>query len=101
MKRVLTTILSAALMVGSIGSLLPNSTLAASIGSSGSFKKVEHATKGQAKIVKRGNRTYLELSEDFSTSSDGPDLKVILYSAERIPQNINLFENSGNTRKKN
>ena len=88
MKRVLTTILSAVLMVGSIESLLPMTTLAASIGSSGTFKKVEHVTKGQAQIVKEGNRTYLELSKDFSTSSDGPDLKVILYSADRIPENI-------------
>ena len=88
MKRLLTTILSAALMVGSIESLLANGTLAASIGSSGSFKKVEQVTKGQAKIVKEGNRIYLELSKDFSTSSNGPDLKVILYSAERIPLNI-------------
>ena len=88
MKQVLTTIVSTALMFGMMQSLSPIATLAASIGSSGSFKKVEQVTKGQAQIVKEGNRTYLELSKDFSTSSNGPDLKVILYTADRIPLNI-------------
>jgi hypothetical protein len=88
MKRVLTTILSAALMVGSIEHLSPIASLAASIGSAGNFQKVEQVTQGQAQIVREGNRTYLELSNDFSTSSDGPDLKVILYTADRIPLNI-------------
>jgi Electron transfer DM13 len=88
MKLVLKTIVSAALMASLIQSLSPIAALAASIGSSGNFKKVEQITKGQAQIVKEGNQTYLELSKDFSTSSDGPDLKVILYSADRIPLNI-------------
>jgi hypothetical protein len=86
MKRLV--MLSAAFITSFTAVAPTNMAMAASIGSRGTFSTVEKATSGKAKIIRKGNVNYLELSADFRTSKDGPDLKVILFDANRIPLNI-------------
>ncbi|NQV10188.1 MAG: DM13 domain-containing protein [Cyanobacteria bacterium] len=46
---------------------------------SGSFVSGEHPTKGAAQLVKENNKYRLDLNQDFSTSTSGPDLVVVLH----------------------
>ncbi|APD49373.1 hypothetical protein BM449_05995 [Synechococcus sp. SynAce01] len=46
---------------------------------SGDFVSGEHPTKGSAQLVKENNQHRLELDQDFSTSTSGPDLVVVLH----------------------
>jgi hypothetical protein len=59
---------------------------------SGSFMAGEKPTKGMAKIVTEEGQKYLELDSAFSTSDQGPDLHVLLDTAEQPPQ---TYENMG------
>jgi hypothetical protein len=59
---------------------------------SGSFMAGEKPTTGMARIVKEGGHNYLELDAAFSTSNQGPDLHVLLDTAEKPPQK---YENMG------
>ena len=55
---------------------------------SGIFVKAEHPTNGTAQIVTRDGKQVLELDQAFETSSQGPDLYVILYRTEAPPASI-------------
>jgi hypothetical protein len=57
---------------------------------SGSFMAGEKPTTGMARIVSEGGHNYLELDAAFSTSDQGPDLHVLLDTAEKPPQ---MYEN--------
>ncbi|WP_353672199.1 DM13 domain-containing protein [Synechocystis sp. LKSZ1] len=87
MKPIKSFVFSSLLML-SAGVILPIPSIAASIGSQGSFMQVEKPTSGTAKIVKEGNKTYVELGPDFKTSTDGPDLKVILAKPSKLPVHL-------------
>ncbi len=54
---------------------------------SGGFVKVEKSVTGNVSIVEENGKRYLELSEDFQTAS-GPDLKVILHTADAVDLKI-------------
>ncbi|HEY9624868.1 MAG TPA: DM13 domain-containing protein [Crinalium sp.] len=58
----------------------------------GTFMAGEAPTTGTARIVTEGGHRYLELDSAFSTSNQGPDLHVLLDSAERPPQ---AYQNLG------
>ncbi len=60
---------------------------------SGQFVAAEKPTKGSARIVNEGGQRYLELDANFSTSTDGPDLHVLLDSQAKPPKS---YENLGN-----
>lgn len=55
---------------------------------SGTFVKAEHPTTGTAQIVTRDGKQIVELDQAFETSSQGPDLYVILYRTEAPPAAI-------------
>jgi hypothetical protein len=60
----------------------------------GTFVAGEAPTTGTAKIVTEGGHRYLELDAAFSTSTQGPDLHVLLDPTARPPQ---AYENQGST----
>ncbi|NUN67167.1 DM13 domain-containing protein (plasmid) [Pseudanabaena biceps] len=88
MKRIISTILSTVLISSAVVIAPITSALAANVGSTGSFSKVEKATTGKATIVHDGGRNYVELSADFETSKDGPDLKVVLSPENIVPLHL-------------
>jgi Electron transfer DM13 len=51
---------------------------------SGTFVRGEQSTRGGAKIVTENGRSFLELDSAFKTSSQGPDLVVILHRSSNI-----------------
>ncbi|PZV15667.1 MAG: hypothetical protein DCF20_09790 [Pseudanabaena sp.] len=88
MKRIISTILSTVL-ISSVVAIAPiTRALAANVGSTGSFSKVEKATTGKATIVQDGGHNYVELNADFETSKDGPDLKVVLSRENAVPLHL-------------
>jgi Electron transfer DM13 len=60
----------------------------------GMFVAGEAPTTGTAKIVTEGGHRYLELDAAFSTSSQGPDLHVLLEPTAQPPQ---TYSNQGST----
>lgn len=60
----------------------------------GTFVAGEAPTTGTAKIVTEGGHRYLELDAAFSTSSQGPDLHVLLEPTAQPPQ---TYSNQGST----
>ncbi|MGD1912166.1 MAG: DM13 domain-containing protein [Rivularia sp. (in: cyanobacteria)] len=62
-------------------------TKAESIVASGNFVKQEKATRGKAKIVNINGKRYLEFDKAFSTS-EGPDVKIILHRNSSVPLNV-------------
>jgi hypothetical protein len=61
----------------------PATAQAAKVLTSGTFVDGEHATKGTARIVQKGNERILELDRAFKTST-GPDLVVILHKSPDV-----------------
>ncbi len=61
---------------------------ATSIGSTGHFSTLHKVTTGTATLIQQENRTYIEFSPDFTTGSDCPDLKVILYRESTLPLHV-------------
>jgi hypothetical protein len=57
--------------------------LAATI-KSGQFVRAEQATRGGASIVTKNGRSFLRLDSAFKTSSQGPDLVVILHRSRNV-----------------
>lgn len=57
--------------------------LAATI-KSGQFVRAEQATRGGASIVTKNGRSFLQLDSAFKTSSQGPDLVVILHRSRNV-----------------
>ncbi|MCL1470237.1 DM13 domain-containing protein [Argonema antarcticum] len=53
---------------------------------SGTFVAAEKPTTGTARIVRENGRRYLELDGAFRTSDQGPDLHVLLETADKPPQ---------------
>lgn len=51
----------------------------------GNFVAAEHATQGNARIISVKGKRYVEFDKAFK-SEQGPDLHVILYSAETVPK---------------
>lgn len=51
---------------------------------SGRFVEGEHPTNGAVRIVKRSNQRILRLDSDFSTSTSGPDLFVVLHRSPDV-----------------
>jgi hypothetical protein len=51
---------------------------------SGTFVRGEHPTRGGAKIVTKNGRSFLQLDSAFKTSSQGPDLVVILHRSGNV-----------------
>jgi hypothetical protein len=51
---------------------------------SGTFVRGEHATRGGAKILTKNGRSFLQLDSAFKTSSQGPDLVVILHRSGNV-----------------
>ncbi len=88
MQRLTSLFITSALMLGTAVVSPLGAVYAANVGSMGSFAKVEKPTSGTAKIVKDGNKTYVELGANFQTSTDGPDLKVILFNDSKIPLHL-------------
>jgi hypothetical protein len=59
---------------------------AATILATGTFVGAEKPTTGIARIVREGNKQYLELDKAFSTSNQGPDLHVLLDESSNPPK---------------
>jgi Electron transfer DM13 len=52
--------------------------------STGSFASGEHPTQGTARIIAQNGKLFLELGQGFKTSSQGPDLVVILHRSSNV-----------------
>ncbi|MBD2100444.1 DM13 domain-containing protein [Leptolyngbya sp. FACHB-261] len=52
----------------------------------GTFAAAEKPTAGTVRIVRQGGHRFLELSSAFRTDTGGPDLHVLLTTADRPPQ---------------
>lgn len=52
--------------------------------SAGSFASGEHSTQGRARIIAQNGKLFLELDQGFKTSSQGPDLVVILHRSSNV-----------------
>lgn len=50
----------------------------------GQFVDGEHPTTGTVRLVNSGSQRSLELDDDFSTSSSGPDLVVVLHRSADV-----------------
>ncbi|MCA1992214.1 MAG: DM13 domain-containing protein [Coleofasciculus sp. S288] len=59
---------------------------------SGTFVTAEKPTTGMARIVTENGHRYLEFDSAFSTSEQGPDLHVLLDTAQTAPM---TYENPG------
>lgn len=59
---------------------------------SGSFVAAEKPTTGSLRIVRENGHLFLEINGAFSTSNQGPDLHVLLDTAEKPPQ---AYQNQG------
>ncbi|HEY9728975.1 MAG TPA: DM13 domain-containing protein [Chroococcales cyanobacterium] len=69
---------------------------------SGTFVAAEKPTTGTAKIVTENGQRYLVLDSAFSTSEQGPDLHVLLDTAQKPPQqyqNSSSYVNLGKLQK--
>ena len=62
----------------------------------GDFVSAEKPTQGTATIVNEGGIRYLELSSNFSTSTEGPDLHVLLDSNTVPPKSYGNLEGAIN-----
>jgi Electron transfer DM13 len=51
---------------------------------SGQFVRGEQPTRGGAKLVTKNGRSFLQLDSAFKTSSQGPDLVVILHRSGNV-----------------
>jgi Electron transfer DM13 len=51
---------------------------------SGTFISGEHSTRGGASIVSKNGRSFLQLNSAFKTSSQGPDLVVVLHRSRNV-----------------
>jgi Electron transfer DM13 len=51
---------------------------------SGQFVRGEQATRGGASIVTKNGRSFLQLNSAFKTSSQGPDLVVVLHRSGNV-----------------
>jgi Electron transfer DM13 len=58
--------------------------LAAATIKSGQFVRAEQSTRGGASIVTKNGRSFLQLDSAFKTSSQGPDLVVVLHRSRNI-----------------
>lgn len=58
--------------------------LAAATLKSGTFVRGEQPTRGGAKIFTKNGRSFLELDSAFKTSSQGPDLVVVLHRSGNV-----------------
>jgi hypothetical protein len=52
--------------------------------SAGSFASAEHPTQGKARIIAQNGKFFLELDQAFKTSSQGPDLVVVLHRSPNV-----------------
>ncbi len=50
----------------------------------GTFRRAEHETRGNVKVVTENGRRYLQFDSSFKTDN-GPDLFVILYRNDSVP----------------
>lgn len=76
----------------------PTRTVAAS----GTFVKAEKPTTGTASIVTENGQQYLVFDASFQTSSEGPDLHVLLDPSDKPPmkyENLNSYVNLGKLEK--
>ena len=67
-----------------------NCTLIAAKGevlATGNFVTVDKTTRGEAKIVEKNGRRYIELSSNFTTDS-GPQVEIILHRNSRVSRSI-------------
>ncbi|HLO47708.1 MAG TPA: DM13 domain-containing protein [Kamptonema sp.] len=53
---------------------------------SGTFMSAEKPTQGKVSIISENGKRYVLLDRAFKTSSEGPDLEVILYRSTMPPQ---------------
>jgi Electron transfer DM13 len=51
---------------------------------SGTFVSGEHSTRGGASIITKNGRSFLQLNSAFKTSSQGPDLVVVLHRSGNV-----------------
>ncbi len=51
---------------------------------SGNFQSGEHPTQGQVRIVTQNGQSFLELDQQFKTSTSGPDLVVVLHRSNNV-----------------
>jgi hypothetical protein len=58
--------------------------LAAATLKSGTFIRGEQPTRGGASIVSKNGRSFLQLDSAFKTSSQGPDLVVVLHRSANV-----------------
>ncbi len=58
--------------------------LAAATLKSGTFVRGEQPTRGGASIVNINDRAFLQLDSSFKTSSQGPDLVVVLHRSKNV-----------------
>jgi Electron transfer DM13 len=58
--------------------------LAAATLKSGQFVRGEQPTRGGASIVTKNGRSFLQLDSAFKTSSQGPDLVVVLHRSRNV-----------------
>jgi Electron transfer DM13 len=88
MKQIALTILSTVVMSSAVAIVAMPQVLAAGIGATGRFSTLHKGTTGNVKIIKSGNRIYLEFSASFETGTDCPDLKIILYRESEVPLHL-------------
>jgi hypothetical protein len=62
----------------------PSAMPRSGVSRSGKFVNGEHPTKGTATVFIENGQWFVELDQEFSTSSNGPDLFVILHRAPDV-----------------
>jgi hypothetical protein len=62
----------------------PTQTAKLNVLSSGTFVSGEHPTQGTVQIVNQNGKRILQLNEQFSTSTSGPDLVVVLHRSANV-----------------
>jgi Electron transfer DM13 len=61
-----------------------NPTAQSTVISSGNFVNGEHPTQGVAQIINQNGKRILQLNDQFSTSTSGPDLVVALHRSANV-----------------
>jgi len=72
----------------SVASPTPTASISAmaksTVISSGNFVSGEHSTQGKIEIVNQNGKRILKLSEQFKTSTSGPDLVIALHRSMNV-----------------
>lgn len=99
LKTALITLLSSAIAFGCVQEQVSNPTQRQPVAittpanssttssNAGSFREVDHPTRGRARITNDNGQRYIEFDDNFRTDN-GPDLYVILHRDSQVGRNI-------------